>query len=98
MSAPASNSTAWRPTPSGSFAVSIRKDLRDNAAMRQHIATEMSAEDRRALRQTEALPILVWMKARFEEVRPTLRPTAKLAEAIDYGKLLAEPVLLRMVA
>jgi len=24
------------------------------------------------------------MKARFEEVRPTLRPTSKLAEAIDY--------------
>ena len=24
------------------------------------------------------------MKARFDEVRPTLRPTAKLAEAIDY--------------
>jgi hypothetical protein len=36
------------------------------------------------LRQAEALPILVRMKARFDEVRPTLRPTAKLAEAIDY--------------
>ena len=24
------------------------------------------------------------MKARFDEVRPTLRPTSKLAEAIDY--------------
>lgn len=47
-------------------------------------AREMSAEDRRALRQAEALPILMRMKARFEEVRPTLRPTAKLAEAIDY--------------
>jgi transposase/uncharacterized coiled-coil protein SlyX len=47
-------------------------------------AKEMSAEDRRALRQAEALPILMRMKARFDEVRPTLRPTAKLAEAIDY--------------
>jgi transposase len=47
-------------------------------------AKEMSAEDRRALRQAEALPILTRMKARFDEVRPTLRPTAKLAEAIDY--------------
>jgi transposase len=47
-------------------------------------AKEMSAEDRRALRQAEALPILARMKARFDEVRPTLRPTAKLAEAIDY--------------
>ncbi len=47
-------------------------------------AKEMSTEDRRALRQAEALPILARMKARFEEVRPTLRPTAKLAEAIDY--------------
>jgi transposase len=47
-------------------------------------AKEMSAENRRALRQAEALPILMRMKARFDEVRPTLRPTAKLAEAIDY--------------
>jgi hypothetical protein len=46
-------------------------------------AKEMSADDRRALRQAEALPILARMKARFDEVRPTLRPTAKLAEAID---------------
>jgi hypothetical protein len=45
----------------------------------------MSAEDRRALRQAEALPILARMKGRFEEVRPTLRPTAKLAEAIDHA-------------
>ena len=44
----------------------------------------MSNEDRRALRQAEALPILFCMKARFDEVRPTLRPTSKLAEAIDY--------------
>jgi transposase len=47
-------------------------------------AKDMSADDRRALRQAEALPILMRMKARFEEVRPTLRPTAKLAEAIGY--------------
>jgi len=47
-------------------------------------AREMSAEDRQALRQVEALPILARMKARFDEVRPTLRPTSKLAEAIDY--------------
>ena len=44
----------------------------------------MSADERRALRQAEALPILARMKARFDEVRPTLRPTAKLAQAIDY--------------
>jgi transposase len=47
-------------------------------------AHEMSPDDRRALRQAEALPILARMKARFDEVRPTLRPTASLAEAIDY--------------
>ena len=47
-------------------------------------AQGMSADDRRALRQTVALPILARMKARFDEVRPTLRPTSKLAEAIDY--------------
>jgi len=47
-------------------------------------AKAMSAEHRRALRQAEALPILARMKARFDEVRPTLRPTARLAEAIDY--------------
>jgi transposase/uncharacterized coiled-coil protein SlyX len=47
-------------------------------------AREMLADERRALRQAEALPILARMKARFDEVRPTLRPTANLAEAIDY--------------
>jgi transposase len=47
-------------------------------------AHEMSPDDRRALRQAEALPILTKMKTRLDEVRPTLRPTAKLAEAIDY--------------
>jgi transposase len=47
-------------------------------------ANAMSADERRALRQAEALPILTRMKARFDEVRPTLRPTSKLAEAIDY--------------
>jgi transposase len=47
-------------------------------------AKEMSAEDRHALRQAEALPILARIKVRFDEVRPTLRPTSKLAEAIDY--------------
>ena len=36
------------------------------------------------MRRVEALPILARMKARFVEVRPTLRPTSKLAEAIDY--------------
>ena len=44
----------------------------------------MSADERRALRQAEALPILMRMKARFDEVRPVLRPTSKLAQAIDY--------------
>jgi hypothetical protein len=44
----------------------------------------MSADDRRALRQAEALSILARMKARFDEVRPTLRPTSKLAEATGY--------------
>ncbi len=46
-------------------------------------AQGMSADERRALRQAEALPILARMKARFDEARPTLRPTSKLAEAID---------------
>jgi len=48
-------------------------------------AREMSADKRRALRQAEALPILARMKARFEEVRPMLRPKSKLAEATDYA-------------
>ena len=39
----------------------------------------MSADERRTLRRAEALPILARIKARFEEVRPTLRPTSKLA-------------------
>jgi hypothetical protein len=47
-------------------------------------AREFSADERRALRQEEAVPILQRMKARFLEVRPTLRPKAKLAAAVDY--------------
>lgn len=47
-------------------------------------AREWSPEERRLLRQVDAIPILARMKARFEEVRPTLRPTVKLADAIDY--------------
>jgi transposase len=47
-------------------------------------ARDMSADDRRLLRQAEALPILLRMKARFDEVRPLLRPTSKLTEAINY--------------
>jgi transposase len=51
---------------------------------REDRAREMSADKRWALRQAETLPILARMKAGFDEVRPTLRLTAKLAEAIDY--------------
>ena len=47
-------------------------------------ARDMSPDERRTLRQAEALPILLRMKARFDEVRPMLRPTSRLAEAIDY--------------
>ena len=32
------------------------------------------------------MPIPARMKASFDEVRPTLRPTSKLVEAIDYRR------------
>ena len=47
-------------------------------------AQGLSADSARALRQAAALPIRARRKARFDEVRPTLRPQAKLATAIDY--------------
>jgi transposase len=47
-------------------------------------AREFPADERRALREEEAVPILQRMKARFLEVRPTLRPKSKLAAAVDY--------------
>ena len=57
---------------------------RSNSTTWKIVRRDMSSDERRALRQAEALPILTRMKARFEEVRPLLRPTSKLAEAIDY--------------
>jgi len=47
-------------------------------------AREFTADERRALREEEAVPILERMKVRFLEVRPTLRPKSKLAAAVDY--------------
>jgi transposase len=47
-------------------------------------AINYSAADRCALRQAEALPILKRMKARLEEVRPTLLPKSALMKAVDY--------------
>jgi transposase len=46
-------------------------------------AREFSVGERQALREAEVVPILEPMKARFFEVRPTLRPKSKLAAAVD---------------
>jgi hypothetical protein len=60
------------------------------------VPLEMSPEDRRALCQAGALPILTRMKARFDEVRPTLRPTAKLnPDAAENGLHVGSPSLNR---
>jgi hypothetical protein len=45
-------------------------------------AREFSVGERQALREAEVVPILEPMKARFFEVRPTLRPKSKLAAAV----------------
>ena len=45
----------------------------------------LSFEERGTLRATEARPLLERLFARWQEVRPGLRPTSKLAEAIGYA-------------
>jgi transposase len=45
---------------------------------------DLSPEERLIVRRREAAPILEKMRRRFLDVRPELRPTSKLAEAIDY--------------
>lgn len=47
-------------------------------------ARDLSAEERLSLRLRESAPIVEKMRRRFLEVRPELRPTSKLADAIDY--------------
>jgi transposase len=45
---------------------------------------DLAPEQRLAVRLRESAPILERMRRRFLDVRPELRPTSKLAEAIDY--------------
>jgi transposase len=44
------------------------------------------AEERLRLRAAEAVPILARMQARFDDVAPELRPSSKLAEAVEYAR------------
>ncbi len=46
---------------------------------------ERSFDDRRALHDRESRPIVERLFASWDEARPTLRPSTKLAEAIGYG-------------
>ena len=48
-------------------------------------AKELAAPERHALRRMESRPIVDRLFARWQEVRPELRPTSKLAEAIGYA-------------
>jgi transposase len=48
-------------------------------------AKGLSSEERGALRAVETRPLVERLFARWQEVRPELRPTSKLAEAIDYA-------------
>ena len=48
-------------------------------------AKELTTPQRHALRQAESRPIVDRFFARWQEVRPELRPTSKLAEAIGYA-------------
>ncbi len=45
---------------------------------------DLSPDERRAVRRRESAPIVERMRQRFLDVRSELRPTSKLAEAIDY--------------
>jgi hypothetical protein len=45
---------------------------------------DLSPDERLVIRRRESAPILEGMHRRFLDVRPELRPTSKLAEAIDY--------------
>ncbi len=47
-------------------------------------AAELTADERLTVRLCESAPIVEKMRQRFLDVRPELRPTSKLAEAIDY--------------
>jgi len=47
-------------------------------------AAELTADERLTLRLCESAPIVEKMRRRFLDVRPELRPTSRLAEAIDY--------------
>jgi transposase len=47
-------------------------------------AAELTADERLTVRLCESAPIVEKMRRRFLDVRPELRPTSKLAEAIDY--------------
>lgn len=49
-------------------------------------ARSWSVEDRQRLRLTEAVPILDRMQTRFDAVAPELRPSSKLAEAVEYSR------------
>jgi transposase len=49
-------------------------------------AHEFSAEDRRALRQLEALPILFKMKAYLDELKGRALPKSKLGQAVTYAR------------
>ena len=48
-------------------------------------AKELTAPQRHALRRLESRPIVDRLFARWQEARPELRPTSKLAEAIGYA-------------
>ena len=47
-------------------------------------AQGLSSEDRAALRMTDSRGLVERLFARWQEVRPELRPSSKLAQAIDY--------------
>jgi len=47
-------------------------------------AAELTADERLTVRLCESAPIVEKMRQRFLDVRPELRPTSKLSEAIDY--------------
>jgi glucose-6-phosphate-specific signal transduction histidine kinase len=52
----------------------------------------MTAEQRHALRQQLATPILAAMKTRLEDLRPTVLPQSPLGKAVNYALAEWEPL------
>ncbi|MEP6474125.1 MAG: IS66 family transposase, partial [Gemmatimonadota bacterium] len=78
-----------QPTQAEWLVVEMRKLYFIEGRARQEA---MTAEQRHALRQQLATPILAEMKTRLEEIRPTVLPQSPLGKAVRYALAEWEPL------